>query len=233
VVYVYAITEREAEVPEVPGFEGAPLRAVRTGAVAAIVSDLDELVQPSERTLWEHESVVEELMVGSALLPMRFGSTLADEEAVTAMLRAREELLVRGLVRVRGAVELGVRALWESDDEPATDEPTAVGAGGAKAEPAASGAGTTYLMRRLGRSRRSDALAEQIHTPLDRLARAGTHRVLSVPRLLLTAAYLVDEDRIEDFRAAVEELDQQIEEAAILCTGPWPPYSFAPAEGAS
>jgi Gas vesicle synthesis protein GvpL/GvpF len=86
-------------------------------------------------------------------------------------------------------------------------------------------------MRRLGRSRRSDALAERIHAPLERIARASTRRVLSVPRVALTAAYLVDEARVDDFRAAVEELDERVAEAAILCTGPWPPYSFAPSEG--
>jgi hypothetical protein len=222
VVYVYAITEPQAEVPDAPGFEGAPLRMVRAGSVAAIASDLDERVEPSESTLWEHERVVEELMGSRALLPMRFGSTLADETALEAMLGDREEELVRGLARVQGAVELGVRALWEAEDEPGADADAPA--------PPAAGAGTTYLLRRLGRSRRSEELADAVHAPLDLLARESRRRVLSVPRIVVTGAYLIDEHRVDEFRATAEELDERIAEAAILCTGPWPPYSFAPGE---
>jgi hypothetical protein len=227
VVYLYAITEPRPELPAEPGFEGAPLRTIEGERVTAVVSDLGERVEPSESTLWEHESVVEALMGGGALLPMRFGSALADDEAVRRMLRERESQLASGLERVRGAVELGVRALWEAGDE--ADEDPGLEAEAAS-EPGAGGAGTAYLMRRLDRSRSSEALAEQIHAPLERLARASAQRLVTVPRAVFTGAYLVEEARVEDFRAAAEDLDERIDAAAILCTGPWPPYSFAPAE---
>lgn len=234
-VYVYAITEPDAEAPDATGFEGAPLRMVRAGAVAAIASDLDGRVEPGESTLWEHEQVVEELMSAGALLPMRFGSTLADEVALEAMLADREEELARGLARVRGAVELGVRALREPEDEPGAEIPAPADAeaGAAAGTEAEAGAGTTYLLRRLGRSRRSEELADEVHAPLELLARESQRRVVTVPRIVLTGAYLIDERRVEEFRAMAEELDERIAEAAILCTGPWPPYSFAPGEPVS
>ena len=40
------------------------------------------------------------------------------------------------------------------------------------------------------------------------------------------AAYLVDRDRIEPFRRRVDELAEDVEGASVVCTGPWPPYSF-------
>ncbi len=229
-IYLYAIADPDVALPEAPGFEDAPLRRLGEGPLVAVVSELEERVEPSEATLWEHESVVEELIGTGTILPLRFGSTLADEGAVLALLRERENELADGLARVRGAVELGVRALWEPDDAPEL-APAASGAAGEAAAPAETeaGAGTTYLMRRLGHSRRSEALSERIHAPLERLARASTRRMLASPRALLTGAYLVDRGAVDDFRATAERLDEEIEEAAILCTGPWPPYSFAPA----
>jgi hypothetical protein len=230
VVYVYAVTEPEAVLPGTPGFGGAPLRMVGTDALGAVVCDLDEAVDPSEAALWDHEAVVEELMAGGALLPMRFGSTMTDDAAVAALLREREPELGSGLSRVRGAVELGVRAMWEAD-EPTGGELAAVEA---ESEPRAgsAGPGMKYMMRRLGITRRFDALVEGIHEPLERLARASTRRVLTAPRTMLIAAYLVDEADVDEFRAAAEELDERTDAAAVLCTGPWPPYSFAPTEAA-
>jgi hypothetical protein len=229
VIYLYAIADPGVTLPEAPGFEDAPLRALGEGALVAVVSELEESVEPSEATLWEHESVVEELTGAGTILPMRFGSTLPDEGAVRTLLRERGDELADGLARVRGAVELGVRALWE----PEAAELAAVTSGAAQeaavAAEAEAGAGTTYLMRRLGHSRRSEALAERIHAPLERLARASTRRMLASPRALLIGAYLVDRGAVDDFRATAERLDEEVEEAAILCTGPWPPYSFAPA----
>jgi hypothetical protein len=43
---------------------------------------------------------------------------------------------------------------------------------------------------------------------------------------VLRAAYLVERANVARFRALVERLQQQHPEIAVLCTGPWPPYSF-------
>jgi hypothetical protein len=59
-----------------------------------------------------------------------------------------------------------------------------------------------------------------VHEPLAALARAGA--VLPA-RELLRAAYLVDRDQVDRFVARVDDLQGAY---AILCTGPWPPYSF-------
>ena len=47
------------------------------------------------------------------------------------------------------------------------------------------------------------------------------------PRLVLSAAYLVDDEQVEAFGAAVEGLQEEHADLVIACTGPWPPYSFA------
>jgi hypothetical protein len=42
----------------------------------------------------------------------------------------------------------------------------------------------------------------------------------------------VDRDRVDAFRERVDELAEELEDATITCTGPWPPYSFSAAEEA-
>src|SRR5215210_2729133 len=141
-VYVFAIVEPDVVPPPEPGFEGAALRTVRASGVAAIVSDLEARVEPSETALWEHEDVVESLMGSGAVLPMRFGSTLADDDAVGRMLGERAGELAAGLARVRGAVELGLRVV----EEPEPAEGEAASREAASVESAGGGVGTTYLM---------------------------------------------------------------------------------------
>lgn len=224
-VYAYAVTEIEAPVPALLGLADGALRAIADGSLAVVASDLDPPVKATEEALWRHEGVVEELMRRGPVMPMRFGSLLPDDDAARATLRERGQELSACLTRVRGAVELGVRALWEPAETGASSTSEA-----SPLPQTRDGAGTTYLMQRLGESRRSQTLADDIHTPLAAVARLSTRRLLATPRLLLSGAYLVEETAVDDFRARVDELDERLDGVALICTGPWPPYSFAPPE---
>ncbi len=50
--------------------------------------------------------------------------------------------------------------------------------------------------------------------------------MLTRPTDPVIAAYLVDSDRTDEFVAGVRDLGTAIEDAELVCTGPWPPYSF-------
>jgi hypothetical protein len=220
VLYLYAITESPTE-PDLAGLRRAPLRAVGEEGLFAIVSEHEDLeIRAAEDDLWSHEGVVEALMDRGSVLPVRLGSVMTDEAAVLRSLRERRRELELALQRVRGAVELGVRVAMRAED---LDEPPCERA----AE--TTGPGTAYIQARLRRERRGRDLAARIHEPLASLARASTLRLSAPERPMLNAAYLVDRGRIEDFTARVEELDAH-SEAMIVCTGPWPPYSFSSAE---
>jgi hypothetical protein len=60
-------------------------------------------------------------------------------------------------------------------------------------------------------------------------ARASTKLDTRESADLLRAAYLVDRDGGEAFTAAVADEQRHNPELRLLCTGPWPPYSFAAA----
>jgi Gas vesicle synthesis protein GvpL/GvpF len=226
-LYVYAISE-SPQVPEVSGLDGAPLRRVGSSAPFAIVSEHEDLpLERGEKDLWTHERVVEEAMATGAVLPMRFGSSLPDQAAVTSALRERKLEFERGLDRVRGAVELSVRATLNVEEISKRAEPHRTHAGGAPAE----GPGTAYMRARLSRTRGAGQLADRIHVRLAPLARASTLRVGTGGRPSMKAAYLVSRERTEAFRERLERIEREVEEMSLACTGPWPPYSFVSEEG--
>jgi hypothetical protein len=221
VLYLYAITQGP-DPPEVAGLRGAPLRAIGADGMFAIASEHDDLrIEANEDDLWAHENVVEALMDRSAVLPMRFGSLLPDEAAVYAMLRNQRAEFELVLAWVRGAVELGIRAVIEPED---VEVPDLIAAGRSGTP------GTSYMLGRLERQRMGADVARRIHEPLASLARDSTSRLSAQGRPVLKASYLVDLGMVDDFRTRVEELDEELREATIVCTGPWPPYSFTSPE---
>lgn len=219
-IYVYAVSEPLADAPAGRGLDGAPLRVVTTGPLAAVVSDRPAVpLRVHESALWTHERVVEELMGERAVLPMRFGSTVPDDAAVRHLLLTRQEELSAGLRRVKGAVELGVRVAWQSDGEPNDD-----------LTPAAPGPGAAYLLERSRSHRRARVLAEQLDSSLAQLSRTRVQRLLRSPTLPVNAAYLVDQTNVDAFRGRIATLETDVDDAQIVCTGPWPPYSFTGAQ---
>jgi hypothetical protein len=213
VIWVYAICDRPSlPPPPARGLAEAPLEGLRSGPLQAVFSrHAGAAGEPEPGALWAHEQVVERLMADRAVLPLRFGSQVADEDALRQVLASGREEYVAALARVRGRVELGVRALARD----------------AAASPAPAGpSGRDYVLAKLDGSRRAAGQAAALHGPLAALA--ADARVLSGRGdEFLRGAYLVERPSVDRFRAAVERLQTAHPEAAILCTGPWPPYSFA------
>jgi hypothetical protein len=220
VLYVYAVTDEFSD-PAVTGLNGAPLRAVECGPLLAVVSEHAVAPEPDEDLLWVHEQVVEGLMEGSTILPMRFGSTVEGREELIAMLEKRREEFVGSLERVRGAIELSVRAQLSSAAEPAEPEPRPV---------RPTGPGTAYLFERARRHRRSEAVVDLIHQPLAVLARRSVVQPGRGNPTEFKAAYLVDVAAVAPFGERVGKLNNTLGDISVTCTGPWPPYSFVSEE---
>jgi hypothetical protein len=196
VIELYAITDDPA--PPAP-----PLRAVRCDGLTALCAP----AEPREATpdaLWRHEERVEELMAERDLLPVRFGTLVADEQAAARAVADRREELLASLERVRGAVELAVR----------------VHARARERAPGPAGSGREYMRAKAGHLK----AAALIHDPLAALARDS---VVARGAELLRAAYLVDRGQVDGFVAEVSRLQAAHRDLNVLCTGPWPPYSFA------
>jgi hypothetical protein len=227
-IYLYAITH-DLEPDELGGLSGlgtAPLDAATVEGLTAVFNEVSsDVVRLDEPTMWRHERVIEALMQRHPVLPVRFGTTFSDPGALSAALEDRHPALRGSLEKVAGKVELGVRAIREGapEDDPAAPEATT---------------GRDYILNRVREHRRREAGAaearralEPLHHELERLSSEARARWSVSPETLLAAAYLVVEDRVEDFRTAVDRAEKDSRDVRIFCTGPWPPYNFVDFQG--
>jgi hypothetical protein len=213
---LYGVVEAGGGAVTGVGLDDRRLRTVLEGPLAAIVTEHEgNPPEPAIERLREYEQTVRRLMDGGAILPARFGSVLADEGTVHALLRRRRRDLLVRVRRVRGAVELALRASWRGGTR--TPRQTA---------PAS---GTSYLRERLELRQSARRVASELD-PLSSLARSSRRTLAPAPHLPVTEAYLVECDRVREFVALVRQLDDRLDDVELTCTGPWPPYSFA--EGA-
>jgi Gas vesicle synthesis protein GvpL/GvpF len=220
-IWVYAVCDRpEQPPPRRRGLAQAPLDAVVEGPLLAVFTrHVHSPSEPALDALWVHERVVDRLMTEHTVLPMRFGTRLASEDDLRRVLRERRGGFVTALDRVRGRVELGVRALRAAAAED--------GAGPLAAElPAPPATGRDYLLGKLRNGRQADGAAAALHEPLAALAVEARRHPPRSPQEVLRASYLVERAVVARFRAAVERLQAAHPTTGILCTGPWPAYSF-------
>jgi Gas vesicle synthesis protein GvpL/GvpF len=206
VIELYAIADHPG--PPLPDL--FPLHVVAEDGLAVLYGPAAER-EVTPKALWRHEEVVEALMADRDLLPVRYGTWLEDEGAVARAIRERHHELVEALDRVRGGVELSVRVVSE-DPQAADVEPTT---------------GAEYLRDKARRSAEREAAARAVHVPLSEAARMSVQAEPHGPGELLRAAYLVDRAAVADFVLAVGRLERDHPGLRLLCTGPWPPYSFA------
>ena len=190
------------------GVGGSPLECWRVSGLEVVVSNVadDEITQDA---VLKHAEVVEHLLDRSrAVLPARFDRPLAGKEELNAAVSAAAPDLERSLRRVRGCVELGLRVVAPSA------EPVPKG-----------GSGAEYMHARLAEERRRRRLLDELDAQLTRLSEATTPARSSGGGAFVTS-YLVAAGNVPAFRKAVDALQEAHRELTIVCTGPWPPYSF-------
>lgn len=217
---LYGVVEAGGESVTGVGLDDRRLHTIVEGPLAAIVTEHEgNPPEPAIERLREYEHTVRRLMDSGAILPARFGSVLADEGTVRALLRRRRRDLLARVRRVRGAVELALRASWRGGEGASSETE-----GGRKHD-----SGTSYLRQRLELRQHARRVASELD-PLSALARSSRRTLAPAPDLPVTEAHLVERDRVREFVALVRQLDDRLDDVELTCTGPWPPYSFA--EGA-
>jgi gas vesicle protein GvpL/GvpF len=239
--YVYGVAEDDPALERLDG-----VQLVRRGPLAAVAREvpLDEYGAESlperlndrewlERNALAHEDVLQEAAAVTAVVPLRFGTIYRSREHVEEMLGERSEELSADLERLRGHVELGVKAWVDLTKLERTLGP--------KAEPAVASAGAAYLQQRRLEEERSRELtarcfelAEEAH---GRLALVAVEAVSNRPQsseltgrseaMVLNGAYLVrhGDDRLP---AEVKQLEDAHAPLGVEyeVTGPWPPHNF-------
>jgi hypothetical protein len=217
-----------------------PLSGFGEDALRRNLEDLDWL----EQTARAHHAVIEAVAKERTVVPMRLATVYRSDEGVTGMLRERAADFREALARVTACSEWGVKAYLALPPEQA--QPPDQGQPSGQGQPPDAGQerlgpGAAYLRRRRAQlAARSDARqqaltsARTIHEELGRLCAAARIYPPQSPELagrsasmVLNAAYLVADERAEDFAAAVTALAAAHPSVQLALTGPWPAYSFA------
>jgi hypothetical protein len=230
-LYVYCLASGIDTLPEpVQGISAAKVRLLKFENLVVLVSDLDsDTVTVTRENALAHATVVRSVLDQTTPLPFRFG-TVVTEPQLKNYISARKPALETKLEMVRGCVEMSVKIIWDflEDDQPGAPE---------KYQDNKQGAGAVFLAEKrrqiLGDERRA-AQATEISTwlqeNLNALARDKQVTVRPGGKLLLSASFLVERRKIEQYRARVEKLRADRPELHFLLSGPWPPYSFANVE---
>ncbi|MFG2001439.1 GvpL/GvpF family gas vesicle protein [Spirillospora sp. NPDC048911] len=254
-VYLYGVSRGldPAALPALTGVGGAPVRAVTAGDLTALVSTVNEADYGEdalranledlaflEATARAHHDVVDQAARTAPTAPVRIATLYRDDERVTLLLTERHDTFTRALDRITGRSEWGVKAYAYAEALAAAPAAPAAPAREAAATAGGPGAGAAYLRNRQAQrkqredaGRRVTAQAQDIHAELAGHAVATRQHPPQDPKLsghdgtqILNVAYLLDDDQVEGFLAAVKDIDARLPGIGAEVTGPWPPYSF-------
>ncbi|MFG2834338.1 GvpL/GvpF family gas vesicle protein [Streptomyces zaomyceticus] len=184
-----------------------------------------------------HHEVVQVISHRDTVLPLRLATLYQDDARAREALAAQRQVFAERIALLRDRSEWGVKLY--------------IGAPGPPKGSGADGAGSTgstdtlspgkaYLQRRRAQhsvredryrnaqeaAQRIDALVARFRTY--RVRHPAQHGALAGPEEnVLNDAYLVPDDRIESFRAALAAVAADLDGVRVEVTGPWAPYSFA------
>ena len=237
VLFVYAVVPADHAVPtDAKGVDDNPLEVVQQGPIAAVFSEMTAIRPPGRRAdLTAYSAVVEALVPGGAVAPMRFGTVVPDRDVlVNEVLAPRADELAAVLADLEGRAQYHLRVTFVEE---------AVLTEIAEADP------RVRELREATRDLPEDAvvgdrirLGELVTQSWERWAHAdadrilsellpmlSTHRVRREPGLsaVLDLALLVDADRSQEVEDRLEHM--AAESAGRLnfrLAGPMAPYDF-------
>jgi len=235
--YVYGVVSA-ADAPEIaaPAIGGErPVRAITSGGLTAIVSDVDsDFVRATRDDLQRHMAVLEEAAAATTVVPLRFGTVMPGDDVVrTELLGARADEIREMLGRLDGRIELSLNGTYQEQVlGEVVDEDRDVAALRARVR-GRDEAATYYDRIRLGElvagamAAKREQDAERVLAKLRPLADDVHLGELTHERSVLSAAFLVHRDRLEEFdRAAEEVAKQHRNRIRFRYAGPLPPFDF-------
>lgn len=210
------------------------------GDISALVSDtpaIDCTALPKDylaRLLVRHQQVIEKVMVGHAILPLRLGTWVENDEHVRWILARGYRTIKDAFEKTRGMVEVDVTAtinnfgafllrisqipeiqqitqsLLQTPQGVTTDARIKVG-----------------LLVKQHADREKQRISQQIQGLLNDLAEDTRAHDLMDDKMVFNSAFLIRADLLEDFDDQVHRLDAGFSgQLDFRRVGPLPPYSF-------
>ncbi|MFI5673889.1 GvpL/GvpF family gas vesicle protein [Streptomyces cellulosae] len=233
--YVYGITAAsQPSLPEGMGGVGdppCPVRILKAGELAAVVSDAPEGLRPKRRDLLAHQSVLSEAGANGCVLPMRFGSVAPDDDTVTGVLAERADHYLERLRTLDGKVEYNIKATHDEEavlHRVMSENPEIR----AMTEANRQAGGGTYDDRlKLGEMVVAAVKAREAEdASVVRQALESVGDAVSVgpesTGWITNVSFLVERDKAAEFLNEVEQVRARNPHLDLRVNGPLPPYSF-------
>lgn len=219
--------------PSVRGVRNRPVWVLECGGLCAAVSDAEPSptgipdCSPAQLDeLLAYARAVEAFSRGETIVPMRYGCCLGTINEVRAWVAGRGPELRQLLGRLEGCVEMGVRIV---PSRASTTPRAAAGAALRAAALAPRNAGAAYLAARRNELALDDSIehaAQDARAGLCALARECVMETAAPgQRPMVSLYFLVEKARLTALRAAFARIAAAAD-AAMLLSGPWPPYNF-------
>ena len=236
--YIYCITaagEPDAFGPIGIGGRGDEVRSFGVNDVAAVISNspVKEYRVSRENTI-THEKVIEEVMKHHTVLPVRFCTIAESEDKVRRILEKEHDRFAQMLRQMEGKKELGLKAVFKEEFIYPSILEKYEHIRRTKEKIATLPADKTHYQRmEIGRMV-EEALGKERESYRGKIMEFLTPVALETKtnatygeRMIMNAAFLVEEKREEEFDRAVEGLVEKYGEAVkFKYVGTLPPFNF-------
>lgn len=252
ILYVYAIARAAHPLPErVEAIDGSDVIDVVTGELAAFVTPVDD-VDFSQGVIdarakdvewlgaigYRHQSVMNALMHGGTIIPLRAFTLFASEESLRRHLEAEASRFAELLDRLDGKQEWTLRVefdpqLWSEALVRRVDSLRSL-----SEEIASASSGKAFLLRKKLDDEKKRASREAEQQVMAEIERAVMNKLacdtVAETRQQRSGAFPQINVLLErDEEARLQELRDELtaryaaEGVTLALTGPWPPYTFA------
>lgn len=230
--YAYCIAERQA-FPElnrhrrpiplagVSGIFGNQTFLFPASDLAVIVSEhsSDEADQMDQQAAKDHARVIAECFKLSTVLPFRFNTAFADDDALRRSVRSNQRHFLANVDRLRGKAEMHLKVLVDDTCPGNSTRDMTVG--------------QQYLhslhesaSRQRERQSKARAVSVQMNRMFLPLAEEITCKRMESGKMLLDIAHLIDHKTVERYQNKYSSATIQMKECRMQLSGPWPPYHF-------
>jgi hypothetical protein len=230
--YAYCISEKQAfpelsrhrkpiPMESVRGISGNQIFLYPASDLAVIVSEHNPSENLDHNAAVEHARVIGDCFKLSTVLPFRFGTVFADDEALRKSIRSNQRQFIANVERLRGKAEMHLKVFLDDcccGHDRLQDS---------------HGVGREYLSslresatRNRERQTKARAVSVQMHRMFCPLDEEISCRRVDSGKMLLDIAHLIDSRCIERYQNKYSSATQQLKDCRMQLSGPWPPYHF-------
>jgi hypothetical protein len=232
--YAYCISEKQA-FPElarhrkpVPmqaltGISGNQIFLYPASDLAVIVSEHNPQENLDQQAAKDHARVVGDCFKLSTVLPFRFGTVFADDEALRRSIRSNQRQYTTHVERLRGKAEMHLKV---AVDDCCLQQPI-------RAVPHKDSVGKEYLSnlretasRQRERQTKGRAIAIQMQRLFVPQDEEVTCRTMDNGKMLLDISHLIEAKCVERYQNKFATTRELLKECQMQLSGPWPPYHF-------